>query len=1242
MPPTSTKLVVGYFPGWAIHARNYHVSDIPADKLTHINYAFAGISANGEDCISISPLDDQINFPALQLLKQQRPDLRTLISVGGASNSTNFSIAAKKSTTRTLFAQSCVSFMKASGFDGVDIDWEFPAHKDMQNYTELLKELRNQLDIQGTADSKHYLLTAALPAGPDQYVNFELNKIHQNLDWVNLMAYNFYTASSGGSGRTNFAAPLYPSSSDPETDPKKRKSYNVDAAVKAYLFAGVPSSKIVVGVPFFGQGWEGVPNNNNGLYQTPSGPAQGTWGKDGIFDFEDLNSNYVGTYQRFWGAEASVPWLYNPITGIMISYEDPQSAGLKANYVNANNLAGMMIWQLSADDGKFSLLNALASVLNKSPEPAPILNTALTSSARRIPKATYVPLKLEEQPNGDGRAIIKFGFLGNLSLQPGEVEAAREKINADSISGTEPVNDSVWNTLQSFEDSPTPSQLPSPSAFMSIPTSFLKAFGRAIVSLRQQAMETAPKTGSANMMIKILHNAATVATKGFEANVMVTPIGMLNLERLEMTPAGIQRGELIATIPLAPLEQTAVVHKEWSVTSKEFTSIVTDSLENYSETGVTENTELAQSTTSQTSHSNQFNINATVSGSYGPVTATVASAFSAQDQSSNSATESRKHAISTTRKASARVKQEHKVTISTTTVTGTSETSTRMLQNPSNTDPMRIDYFSIMRKWHVGLYRYGLRLTYDIAIPEPGATMRRLYAQIDELKKKIGPFHFDVTHEFIASASFQQLQELADQMQTQLPLPPQPKPDLFVHTNPPNTPPDQVVILDLPPLNVTDGYWITQLLLSFHYETPKGPHWGKLGVVWTQFSDNNPQNDATTNLTPYFLHEGGQLVLTCRLENLTNISIGAKAMIEPTQASISQWNNDVWNALYNAAQTQYYAKQQDLQAQITALEDKINNVDTLTLRREESEEIMKGVLRWLLGPTFDFMPNDVIMQYINAAIVIPLLTHTPPTVDLEHGATTDIGDGLAVTAKGWLPMLMYEEMVKFINEAIEWENVLYFLYSYFWDVPPSWNFIRQIKHPDATRQAFLRSGSARVVLTVRKGWEEAWVTFVEAGGFGETLIPNHPYMSIAKEIQNYDEKNYPGIPPANPGGDPLPDSGESVATASSGLLNPGKSVTFEVKSSKGFIVGYTAIIDSYDSKDPNDPNATIQEKQTITAVPDNTHLTVERIDNLHDGSKKPFVVMQGGEKGQLIAEWFEYTPTSGTDIAVTSNLTTIA
>jgi hypothetical protein len=346
----------------------------------------------------------------------------------------------------------------------------------------------------------------------------------------------------------------------------------------------------------------------------------------------------------------------------------------------------------------------------------------------------------------------------------------------------------------------------------------------------------------------------------------------------------------------------------------------------------------------------------------------------------------------------------------------------------------------------------------------------------------------------------------------------------------------------------------------------------------------------------------------------------------PTRNAMEQWVVNVWNALYNAAQSQYYAKQQAQQevnnARIQALFDKINSVDTLTLRREEQEELMKGVLRWVLGPSFDFMPKDVTDLFAASS-----------AGDLTHGVSF-IGNEPGIRTIDWSTMFQYQEMVKFINEAIEWENMLYFPYSYFWDVPQSWEFIREIRHPDPTRQAFLRAGSARVVLPVRKGYEEAWMSFAELGDFGTSLPPGHPYMTIAQEIQAYDSTNYPGIPSANPEGGSTPNIDNSVGAVCNTKIAAGTNPTvITVDSSTGFIVGNRVVIDTFASK--------VQESQEITAVPDATHITVKMLNNAH-GTTGPFPLLQPGEKGVLISEWYEYTPSSGTDIAVTSNLATIA
>ncbi len=350
---TASKKLVGYYEASDIGAKRYFVTDIPAGLLTHVIYAFANITPTGE-CVSVDAKDDAINFPQLATLKANFPELGVLISIGGANHSTNFAAVAGDDELLTQFVQSSVQFMTQNGFDGIDIDWEFPGPNDSTNFTTLLQELRGQLEAQGAAEGRTYLLTIAAPAGQKNIANLQLAQIHPLLDWINLESYDFSTASSS---KTNFNAPLFTVKGD----------LSVDAAVKSYLAGGVPAEKIVLGVRFVGTGWQGVEPTNNGLYQDDSGPAQGSWDKPGSstgsFGYQDIEDNYLPVYLRSWDTEAEVPWLYNADSGIMISYEDTESLTAKASYAVSNGLGGVMIWELGADDSAGTLVNAVAAAL---------------------------------------------------------------------------------------------------------------------------------------------------------------------------------------------------------------------------------------------------------------------------------------------------------------------------------------------------------------------------------------------------------------------------------------------------------------------------------------------------------------------------------------------------------------------------------------------------------------------------------------------------------------------------------------------------------------------------------------------------------------------------------------------------------------------------------------------------------------------------------------------------------------
>ena len=193
-----------------------------------------------------------------------------------------------------------------------------------------------------------------------------MEQIHPLLDFINVMTYDF---NGNFSPVSNFNAPLYASSGDPTSVP----GANTDATLQTYLARGVPPDKLVMGIPFYGRAVTGAANVNGGLFQSFTGTPMGTWdtgstGATGMFDYADLAAHYISQpgIESFRDPEAGVPWLYAPASGLFISYDDPTSLGLKRDYVDAHQLGGVMIWEMSSDlDGQ--LLNALLGA----PAPAP-------------------------------------------------------------------------------------------------------------------------------------------------------------------------------------------------------------------------------------------------------------------------------------------------------------------------------------------------------------------------------------------------------------------------------------------------------------------------------------------------------------------------------------------------------------------------------------------------------------------------------------------------------------------------------------------------------------------------------------------------------------------------------------------------------------------------------------------------------------------------------------------------------
>jgi chitinase len=376
--------IVGYFNEGGAKSGSYRVKEIEtsgaAKLLTHLDYAFGRVANNrceipnpdialGQSYDSASSVDGSSDpegehqlrgtFHQLQELKRLHPKLKVLVSLGGWGQSGGFSSAVQPENLNA-FVKSCIDIfingqfadgISAPGiFDGIDIDWEYPVTggvepgqpADKANFTAMAAEFRRQLN----AVRPGLLLTAALPAEEEYYANFELKKLTRYMDFLSIMAYDLHWNSEP---ITAFHSALFRDPKD-KTDPKLRNRYG-DYAVKGFIRAQVPLSKIVFGVPFYGKGWSGVADVNHGLYQSAQGQANSSG------SYRDLKQLPETADRQYYSTPVSCTvWADQTFW----SYDCPQALRRKMKYIRSHHLGGVMFWELSHDTADSELLRILA------------------------------------------------------------------------------------------------------------------------------------------------------------------------------------------------------------------------------------------------------------------------------------------------------------------------------------------------------------------------------------------------------------------------------------------------------------------------------------------------------------------------------------------------------------------------------------------------------------------------------------------------------------------------------------------------------------------------------------------------------------------------------------------------------------------------------------------------------------------------------------------------------------------
>lgn len=348
----SAPRLVGYVGPDADPAR------IEAQRLSAAIFAFAEIR---DGRVELDARHEQAFARLRDSLRQRNPEIKLLISVGGWG-ADGFSDVALTGASRRQFARSAAALLLKQHADGLDVDWEYPGHHesgiksrnaDRGDFTALLSTLRSAFDrasAQHPGAPRHLLLTAAL--ADSEYVDHvQLAAVARQLDWINLMTYDFNNSLTPTTGNH---AGLFRSAASHDTHDR-----NTDRAVHQLLDAGVPAGKIVIGAAFYARAFGDVIDRDHGLYQ-PYGKYLTT------YNWPRLVSGYINRngYKRYWDAQARAPYLWNARTRTFISYEDPQSLRAKARYIESHHLGGVMYWEQSLDPGN-QLFDALADALGR-------------------------------------------------------------------------------------------------------------------------------------------------------------------------------------------------------------------------------------------------------------------------------------------------------------------------------------------------------------------------------------------------------------------------------------------------------------------------------------------------------------------------------------------------------------------------------------------------------------------------------------------------------------------------------------------------------------------------------------------------------------------------------------------------------------------------------------------------------------------------------------------------------------
>lgn len=342
-PETQKQRVVAYF----------NVSAFPGQKdftgIDVLNYHPAHIETSAFGYGNGTAIVTHSHSSKLDMWKEraykQNPDIKFVFTVANGNIQVFESWFSSPARAKTL-ANEMLSIIETYGYDGLDIDYEFPqgGNNPKTNYVKFMQYMREGFDALSEKNGKEYILSMAVPAGTWAFSLFNMTELSKYVSYFNIMSYDLHVGTATKNITHHHTNPMADSTPGFE-------GASVEEDIALYREMGIPDDQIVVGIGMYARRWTNVEaGSTNGLYQ-PGILDETT--NEAYLHFSDIRSRYENKngYVKYWDDVTKSPWLYNAEKKVFLTYDDEQSAQIKCELAGKAGIGGVMVFDYCTTDG---------------------------------------------------------------------------------------------------------------------------------------------------------------------------------------------------------------------------------------------------------------------------------------------------------------------------------------------------------------------------------------------------------------------------------------------------------------------------------------------------------------------------------------------------------------------------------------------------------------------------------------------------------------------------------------------------------------------------------------------------------------------------------------------------------------------------------------------------------------------------------------------------------------------------